>query len=74
MGSFLFTQLLKYRCKKKLKKKGEKEKKKKRKRQCKEEEKKTVLMGPFLLVKCHTILAYSKNISIGNFSRFLVNP
>ena len=70
MGSFLFTQLLKYKCKKKkLKKKGEKEKEKKKK-----EVKKTVLIGPFFLVKCHTILAYSKNISIGNFSRFLVNP
>ena len=33
MGSFLFTQLLKYKCKKKkLKKKGEKEKEKKKKR------------------------------------------
>ena len=32
MGSFLFTQLLKYKCKKKKFKKGEKEKEKKKKR------------------------------------------
>ena len=70
MGSFLFTQLLKYKCKKKNLKKGEKEKEKEKKK----EVKKTVLIGPFFLVKCHTILAYSKNISLGNFSRFLVNP
>ena len=32
MGSFLFTQLLKYKCKKKLKKKRRKRKRKKKKR------------------------------------------
>ena len=45
MGSFLFTQLLKYKCKKKNLKKGEKEKEKKKKRSEKDSAHRAIFFG-----------------------------